>query len=138
MKPGEPTMENYTFRLKPGQDLFDSIQAFVHEKHIRAGCVRSGVGSLTHATLRLANRDFDSEYDGHFEIVSITGTVSVHGSHLRIAISDGDGKTIGAHLESGCKIYTTAEIVITVFSDVIYRREFTEDSGYDELVVHDA
>ena len=27
-------MENYTFRLKPGQDLFDSIQAFVHEKRI--------------------------------------------------------------------------------------------------------
>jgi len=131
-------MENYTFRLKPGQDLFDSIEAFVHEKHIEAGCVLSGVGSLAHARLRLANRDFDSEYDGHFEIVSITGTVSTHGSHLHIAISDGDGTTIGGHLESGCRIYTTAEIVIAAFHDVIYQREFTEDSGYDELVVHDA
>jgi len=27
-------MENYTFRLKPGQDLFDSTEAFVHEKRI--------------------------------------------------------------------------------------------------------
>jgi predicted DNA-binding protein with PD1-like motif len=36
-------MENYTFRLKPGQDLFDSIESFVHEKHIGAGCVLSGV-----------------------------------------------------------------------------------------------
>jgi uncharacterized protein len=129
-------MENYTFRLKPGQDLFDSIEAFVHEKRIGAGCVLSGVGSLSHAKLRLADRDFYSEYDGHFEIVSITGTVSEHGSHLHIAISDGEGKTIGGHLESGCTIYTTAEIVIAVFNDVIYRREFTEDSGYDELVVH--
>ena len=131
-------MENYTFRLKPGQDLFDSIEAFVHEKRIAAGCVLSGVGSLAHATLRLANRDFYSEYDGHFEIVSITGTVSIHGSHLHIAISDGDGTTIGGHLESGCRIYTTAEIVIAVFNNVIYKREFAEDSGYDELVVHDA
>jgi predicted DNA-binding protein with PD1-like motif len=24
-------MENYTLRLKPGQDLFDSIETFVHE-----------------------------------------------------------------------------------------------------------
>jgi uncharacterized protein len=131
-------MENYTFRLKPGQDLFDSIEGFVHEKHIGAGCVLSGVGSLAHATLRLANCDFYSEYDAQFEIVSITGTVSIHGSHLHIAISDEDGKTIGGHLESGCKIYTTAEIVIAVFHGVIYRREFSEDSGYEELVVHDA
>ena len=72
-----------------------------------------------------------SEYDGHFEIVSITGTVSIHGSHLHISISDGDGKTIGGHLDSGCKIYTTAEIVMAVFNDVIYKREFAEDSGYE-------
>jgi predicted DNA-binding protein with PD1-like motif len=131
-------MQNYTFRLKPGQDLFESIEDFVSEKRIEAGCVLSGVGSLTHATLRLANRDFYSEYDSHFEIVSITGTISIHGSHLHISISDGDGKTIGGHLESGCRIYTTAEIVIAVFNDVIYKRELTEDSGYDELVVYDA
>ena len=131
-------MQNYTFRLRSGQDLFDSIQAFVKEKHIEAGCVLSGVGSLTHATLRFANREFLSEYDNYFEIVSITGTVSIHGSHLHISISDGDGKTIGGHFESGCKIYTTAEIVLLVFDDVIYKREFAEDSGYDELKVYEA
>jgi hypothetical protein len=130
-------MQNYTFRLKSGQDLFDSIEVFVKEKHIEAGCVLSGVGSLTHATIRLANREFSSEYDGHFEIVSITGTVSIHGSHLHISISDEDGKTIGGHFESGCKIYTTTEIVIAVFNNVVYKREFAEDSGYDELSVYD-
>ncbi|MGZ9166583.1 MAG: PPC domain-containing DNA-binding protein [Anaerolineales bacterium] len=131
-------MENYTFRFKPGQDLFDSIEAVVIQKRIGAGCMLSGVGSLAHAGLRLANRDFYSEYNGFFEIVSITGTVSVHGSHLHIAISDGEGKTIGGHFESGCKIYTTAEIVIAVFNDVIYQRKFAEDPGYDELMVHAA
>jgi uncharacterized protein len=131
-------MQNYTFRLKTGQDLFDSIEAFVHEKQTEAGCLLSGVGSLAHARLRLAGRDFYSAYAGPFEIVSITGTVSIHGSHLHIAVSDGNGNTIGGHLESGCKIYTTAEIVIAVFNDLIYKRELAEDSGYDELVVHDA
>ena len=129
-------MRDYTFRLKPGQDLFDSIVLLLKEKNISAGCVLSGVGSLTHVTLRLANRDFFSEYDGHFEIVSITGTVSIHGSHLHISASDGDGETIGGHLVSGCVIYTTAEIVIGIFDDVVYKREFSEDSGYDELVVY--
>jgi hypothetical protein len=130
-------MQNYTFRLKPGQDLFDSIEAFVKQRQMEAGCVLSGVGSLTHASLRLANRDFHSEYDGHFEIVSITGTVSIYGSHLHVSISDGDGKTVGGHLVSGCKVYTTAEIVIAAFEDVIYKREFAEDSGYEELVVYE-
>ena len=130
-------MQNYTFRLKSGQDLFDSIEAFVREKGIEAGCILSGVGSLTHATIRLANREFNSEFEDYFEIVSITGTVSIHGSHLHISISDGDGKTIGGHFESGCKVYTTAEIVIAAFNDVIYKREFAEDSGYDELTVYD-
>jgi len=130
-------MNNYTFRLKPNDDMFDSIESFVREKNIEAGCVLSGVGSLTRAVLRLANRDFHSEFQGHFEIVSITGTVSVHGSHLHIAISDGDGKTIGGHLVSGCKIYTTAEIVLAVFDEIVYKRELYEnDSGYEELVVY--
>lgn len=129
-------MENYTFRLQSGQDLFDGIEAFVKEKHIEAGCVLSSVGSLARAVLRFANRDFHSEYNGYFEIVSMTGTVSIYGSHLHISISDGDGRMIGGHWVSGCKIYTTAEIVLAVFNDVIYKREFAEDSGYEELVVY--
>ena len=129
-------MQTFTFRLKPGQDLFNQIETFVAKKNIEAGCVLSAVGSLTHATLRLANREYFSEYEGHFEIVSMTGTVSIHGSHLHISISDRDGKTIGGHLVPGCKIYTTAEMVLGIFDDVVYKREFAEDSGYDELVVH--
>jgi len=129
-------MRAFTFRLKPGQDLFDSIEVFVNDNKIEAGCVLSSVESLTHATLRLANRSDYSEYDGHFEIVSMTGTVSVNGSHIHISISNTDGVTIGGHLVSGCKIYTTAEIVLAVFDDVVYTRELMEnDSGYEELVV---
>jgi uncharacterized protein len=130
-------MRNYTFRLKPGQDLFDTISLFVRENHIQAGCVLSGVGSLTHVALRFANQDSYTNVDGYFEIVSITGTISVNGSHLHLSASGEDGKTLGGHLDSGCKIYTTAEIVITAFDDVVYKREFAEDSGYEELVVYD-
>ena len=32
-------MENYTFRLKSAQDLFDSIESFIREKYIEAGGV---------------------------------------------------------------------------------------------------
>ena len=129
-------MRNYTFRLSPGQDLYNSIEMFVREMNIEAGCVLSGVGSLTHLTLRFANQEMHNEDSGHFEIVSITGTVSIHGSHLHISVSDGEGKTIGGHLLPGSTIHTTAEIVMLAFEDLVYKREFAEDSGYEELVVY--
>jgi len=130
-------MENYTFRLAPRQDLFDAIETVVRERNIEAGCVLSGVGSLTHLKLRFANRQSYSEYDGHFEIVSLTGTVSLHGSHLHLSVSDGEGRTLGGHLESGCRVYTTAEIILAIFEDVIYKRELLKnDSGFEELVVY--
>ncbi len=129
-------MRSYTFRLKPEQDLLDQIEKFVNENEIEAGCALACVGSLTQATLRLANRESHTVYGGHFEIVSLTGTVSTHGSHLHIAISDRDGRTIGGHLVEGCTIYTTAEIVIAAFPQLVYKREPCELSGYPELVVH--
>lgn len=129
-------MQNYTFRLRPRQDLYDGIETFIHEKQVEAGCLLSCAGSLAHASVRLANREVHTEYDGYFEIVSLTGTLSIHGSHLHIAFSDEYGNTIGGHLGVGCKVYTTAEIVIAVFEDIVYKREFADDSGYDELVVY--
>jgi predicted DNA-binding protein with PD1-like motif len=110
---------------------------FVREKGIQAGCVLSGVGSLTQVRLRFADQEAYTTLEGRFEIVSMTGTVSLHGSHLHLSVSSGDGTTIGGHLELGCKVYTTAEIVIAAFDDVVYRREFAEDSGYEELVIYD-
>jgi uncharacterized protein len=130
-------MRNYTFRLKPGQDLFDSISLFVAQKKIEAGCVLSGVGSLAKAAIRFANQENVSEFEEYFEIVSLTGTLSIHGSHLHISISDRNGRTIGGHFDLGCKISTTAEIVIAAFDDVVYKREYAQDSGYEELTVEE-
>ena len=128
-------MNIHTFRLKPGDDLFQEIELFTNFYSFEAGCILSAVGSLTQATLRLANQSTYNVYYGHFEIVSITGTVSIHGSHIHISISDSDGVTLGGHLVPGCTIYTTAEIVLASFPEIIYQRELCELSGYDELVI---
>jgi len=111
-------MQNYTFRPKSRQDLFDSIEETLTAQHIKAGCVLSSVGSLARAALRLANREILSEYNGYFKIVSITGTVSIFGSQFHISISDGGVNTIGRHLAGGCRIYTPAENVIAGFRNI--------------------
>ncbi|GAB4504301.1 MAG: hypothetical protein Fur0043_12950 [Anaerolineales bacterium] len=128
-------MQTISFRLEPGQDVYKQIERIVAARNIEAGCVLCAVGSLTHATLRLANHTYFSDYEGHFEIVSMTGTVSIHGSHLHLSISDENGRTLGGHLVPGCKVYTTLEVVLAIFEDVIYGREKCAKSGYEELVV---
>jgi uncharacterized protein len=129
------TIKIISIRLKPGQDLKEELDALAVNNHLKAACVLTCVGSLTTAVLRYANQPITSTLTGHFEIVSLTGTMSIHGSHYHISISDGDGRTYGAHLMEGCKIYTTAEIVVAIIEDVEYLREMCSESGYPELVV---
>jgi len=134
------TMENnthYAFRLKPGQDLKQEIQQLVAAKQIKAGWINTCVGSLTYYTIRFANQPNGSSDSGHYEIVSLTGTVSSNGSHLHISISDSTGKTIGGHLMDGCIIYTTAEIVISSSNDFIFKREKDGTTPWEELQVQE-
>jgi len=127
----------YVFRLKPGEDLRRSIQALVKEKNIEAGWINTCVGSLTDYTIRFANRQEGIRGSGHFEIISLTGTVSVNGSHLHISISDSTGKTSGGHLLDGCKIYTTAEIVIGSTTAYEFIRKKDGSTEWEELQVNE-
>ena len=127
----------YVFRLKPGKDLRKSIEAIVNEKNIEAGWINTCVGSLTHYTIRFANQQEGMHGSGHFEIVSLTGTLSINGSHLHISIGDSTGKTIGGHLLEGCKIYTTAEIVIGSTTAYEFKRMKDGTTEWEELQVNE-
>lgn len=127
----------YAFRLKPGQDLKQEIQKLVNEKQIKAGWISTCVGSLSQYNIRFANRPEGTKDSGHFEIVSLTGVLSVNGSHIHISVSDSTGKTIGGHLMDDCKIYTTAEIVIGSSTDYIFKRENDGSTPWKELQVEE-
>ncbi len=128
-------MKTVSFRLRPGQDLKEELDKLVQQQRIEAGAVLTCVGSLTDLTLRLANQDGPSRWQGHFEIVSLVGTLSTSGSHIHLSVSDSTGRTLGGHLLAGCKIYTTAEIVVGILPDVVFTREPDPTFGYKELVV---
>ncbi|QJD81372.1 DNA-binding protein [Spirosoma rhododendri] len=128
-------MQTYTIRLRPGQDLKAELDAFVAAHHIEAGALLTCVGSLTDLSLRLANQDGATTWQGHFEIVSLVGTLSTNGSHLHLSAADSTGRTLGGHLMPGCRIYTTAELLIGVMPTLVYTREPDPTYGYRELVV---
>jgi len=102
-------MKIFAIRLKPNQDLKESLKNFVTSNNIEAGFILTTVGSLKQATLRFANQNDSKVWHDKFEIVSLVGTLSTQGIHLHISLSDKEGKTIGGHLEKGCLIYTTAD-----------------------------
>lgn len=129
------SMQTYSVRLRPGQDLKQQLDDLVRQQRIGAGAVLTCVGSLTDVTLRLANQEGPSVWHGHFEIVSLVGTLSANGSHLHLSVSDSTGQTLGGHLLAGCKVYTTAELVIGVMPDLTYTREPDPTFGYKELVI---
>lgn len=132
----QETVTTYALRLKPGEDLKQQLEAFVAEQQIQAGWMITCVGSLTQYHLRFANQPEGSKANGHFEIVSLTGTLSVNGSHLHMSVSDRTGRTIGGHLLDGNLVYTTAEIIIGESKELVFIREQDGTTEWKELQIN--
>lgn len=128
-------MKIFPIRLKPEQDLKASLKTFVEQNNIQSGFILTTVGSLKQATLRFASQDETQVFEERFEIVSLVGTLSTHGLHLRISLSDKNGETIGGHLVDGCIIYTTAEIIVGTTEDFTFLRTVDTVTGYKELEI---
>lgn len=128
-------MDSYVIRLQPGQALREEIESFVNSRNIRAGWIVSCVGSLLQYHIRFANRQEGSLLTGHFEIISLTGTLSVNGCHLHIGLADGEGRMVGGHLLYQNIVYSTAEIVIQQTREMIFLREKDESTGWLELQI---
>lgn len=124
----------HCFRLIKGNDLKKEIEDYVIKNKI-SGVILCSVGCLSKLTIRLADGESILEKEGMFEIVSITGTLSLDGVHIHISVSDENGNTIGGHLKDGCIVNTTAEVVLHSFNDVQFSREYDEGTGYCELVI---
>lgn len=128
-------MKVFAIRLKPNQDLRKSLKEFTVQQDIKAGFILTAIGSLKQATIRFANQNDSTVLNDKFEILALNGTLATTGIHLHIAISDKQGKTIGGHLDNGCIIYTTAEIVIGESENFTFLRTLDEQTGYQELEI---
>ena len=131
------TIQTYAFRLKPGEDLKLGIEKLVKEKKIEAGWIVTFTGSLTRYNIRFANQPDPSADSGHFEIVSLVGTLSTNGSHIHISVSYSTGRTIGGHLAEGNLVYTTAEIVLQQSSKLVFKREKDGTTPWSELQIEE-
>lgn len=126
-------MKVFALRLNSSDDLRQSLKLFAIENQIEAGFILSAIGSLTQAAIRFADRPKSEILTGRFEVLSLNGTLSIHGLHLHMSIADSTGRTIGGHVDNGCLIYTTAEIVIGESEELTFFRTIDPQTGFLEL-----
>jgi uncharacterized protein len=123
----------HAFRLIKGNDLKQEIEKYVIANNIKAGVILCCVGCVYEINIRLANGKDIFQKKGNYEIVSITGTLSMDGVHLHGSFSGTNGETIGGHLKEGCLINTTAEICLLEINDLKFTRIYDEMTGFKEL-----
>ncbi|XP_029281533.1 uncharacterized protein LOC115003760 [Cottoperca gobio] len=136
---GGSSLQVHAVRFGPGEELLESLQTFVEEKRLRAPFIITCVGSVTKATLRLANATATNTNEvihlsGQFEIVSLVGTLN-RDAHVHICLSDGEGRTVGGHVLGDLEVFTTAEVVVGEAVDLQFTREMDERTGFPELLV---
>jgi predicted DNA-binding protein with PD1-like motif len=126
--------EIIALRLDYDDDVLKCVEAVAREADIRAGAVISGIGTLKAARLHWITTtthpsvDEFRDFEGPYEIASISGIIADHKPHLHTCISDLKG-TYDGHLEPGCKVMYLAELVIVKFGDMALGRFAHPETG---------
>ncbi|CAL8312311.1 unnamed protein product [Lota lota] len=136
---GGSRLRVHAVRFGPGQELTSGLLAFVEERGLRAPFIITCVGSVTKATLRLANATAENtneviHLNERFEIVSLVGTLNPT-AHLHICLADKAGRTVGGHVMGDLEVFTTAEVMVGDAPDLRFTREMDPRTGFPELVV---
>jgi len=128
-------MDYHPCRLPPGEDLKQALDAWIGVSGFAAAFVVAGIGSLDRAAVRYAGEPDADLIEGRYEILTLQGSLSADGAHLHIAVSDAQGRVTGGHVRPGCRIATTAEILIAILPGLRFAREDDAATGYPELVI---
>ena len=129
----------HVFRVKPGQELLDSISRYCQENRVSSGTIIGIIGSVENAKLNFLKAlpgKYDSlDYIGPLEIVCAQGSVAVKDDTLIIHIHtqlSGQDICSGGHLATAT-IFSTAEVTLGEL-DYQLRRQTDDYTGLNELM----
>ena len=129
----------HVFRVKPGQELLDSISRYCQDNGVLSGVIIGIIGSLENAKLNFLKSlpgKYDSvDYSGPLEIVCAQGTIALKDDtviiHIHIQLSE-ESICSGGHL-ARATVFSTAEVSIGEL-DYQLRRQMDSYTGLNELV----
>lgn len=121
-------------RLDPGEEILEQVKAVSLREHIQLATVQ-GLGAVNEITVGVfdtANKEYHANrFQGSYEIVSLTGTVSTMNGeyycHLHMSAGDDRGHVVGGHLNEA-RISATGELVITILPGRV-DRAFSPEIG---------
>jgi uncharacterized protein len=118
----------------PGDRIVEELTRFARDRGVTAARVQ-GIGAVSGAELGFyqpERRDYDRWTEGHQEVLSITGNLSLEGSdhraHLHVVLGGEDGSARGGHLFEGT-VGPTLEVFVVENPGREIRRERDEDRG---------
>ena len=128
-------MQAHPLRLAPCDDLRVALEDVLSQLKLHAAFVIQGIGSLSVAHLRFAGAEALTEVCGDLEILTLAGSVSPDGAHLHMSVADARGQVFGGHVARGCRVRTTAELLLALLPEHRFSRELDPSTGFMELVI---
>ena len=114
-------------KMDKGEEILAQIKAIALQEHIRLASV-TALGATNDFTVGVYNvgekKYYANEFQGNFEIVSLTGTINTMDgafyTHLHMSAGNEKGEVFGGHLNRAV-ISATCEMVITVIDGRVDR-----------------
>ena len=121
-------------RLDPGEEILEQVKAVSLRENIQLATVQ-GLGAVNEITVGVfdtaAKEYHANHFQGSYEIVSLTGTISTMNGeyycHLHLSAGAAQGHVVGGHLNEA-RISATAELVITILPGTV-DRAFSPEVG---------
>ena len=115
-------------RIDKGEEILEQLRAAAEKENIRLASVEA-LGAVDDFTVGVFNtrekKYYSNRFQGPFEIVSLTGTVSTmdgeYYSHLHMSAGDGTGAVFGGHLNRAM-VSATCEMVVRILDGEVDRR----------------
>ena len=126
--------DTLVIRIDKGEEITEQLRAVAEKEEIRLAGIEA-LGAVNDFTVGVYNtaekKYYSNHFEGAFEIVSLTGTISTmngeYYAHLHMSAGGTDGAVVGGHLNSAV-VSATCEMFITILDGTVERR-FDGDTG---------
>ena len=124
----------YVVRMDKGEEILEQLKILCTREKIRLASVQAlgAIGDFTVGVFRTKEKQYHANtFQGDFEIVSLTGTVTTMNgefyAHLHLSAGNEKAEVFGGHLNRAV-ISATCEMVVTQLDGQV-EREFNEEVG---------
>lgn len=121
-------------RIDKGEEILDQVKEIALKEEIKLASIQAlgAISQFTAGVFKTEEKKYlANEFEGSFEIVSLTGTISTMDgefyAHLHISAGNEKGEVFGGHLNRAV-VSATCEMVITVIPGNVDRK-YSEEIG---------